>query len=119
MKRIAVPCEGGQVCAHFGHAPQFILYEVEPARRQVLREQTVNAPPHQPGMRPAWLAQQGAQVILAGGMGARAQELFAAQGIEVIVGVTDGPPRQAVDAYLQGTLRSTGEVCERHEGPCH
>jgi len=119
VKRVAVPMEAGQVCPHFGHAPQFVIFDVDPASKQVVGETVVDAPPHQPGMRPGWVAEQGANVILAGGMGSRAQELFMAAGVEVVTGVNAATPRAAAEAYARNTLESTGGVCDQHDGGCH
>jgi len=51
-------------------------------------------------------------VIIAGGMGQRALELFAAQGIVVHVGAAAETPEELVDAWLNGTLKTGGNVCD-------
>lgn len=118
MKRIAIPCEGNRVSAHFGHAPQFAFFDADPDSRQIRGAQTLDAPPHEPGALPAWIAEQGASVVLTGGMGGRAQQLFAARGIEVVVGVSAEQPRAAVEAYLRGELQTGGNVCGHDGHPC-
>ncbi len=45
-------------------------------------------PPHEPGLLPTWLQEQGADIIIAGGMGSRAQELFLGKGIHVVTGAS-------------------------------
>ncbi len=112
MKRIAVPCEGEQVSAHFGHASQFNIYDADD-NGQITNTQTLIPPAHEPGVLPAWLAQQHANVILAGGIGTRAQQLFAQHGIEVVAGVSDSDPRIAVQAYLEGTLQARDNSCSQ------
>lgn len=74
------------------------------------------APPHQPGMLPGWLAQQGAEVILAGGMGPMAVELFEQSGIAVHLGAPEEPPQNLVQAFLDGSLKLAGNVCDHPEG---
>jgi len=69
-------------------------------------------PPHEPGVLPRWLHEQGATHIIAGGMGRRAQDLFAQNGIRVIVGAPAGAPEELAAAYLAGTLVAGENVCD-------
>ena len=103
--RIAVPLVDGKLCMHFGHCERFALVDVDPTRRTITKREDVEAPPHQPGLLPPWLAERGANTIIAGGMGQRAQELFAEQGIQVVVGAPAETPEMLVEAYLAGTLQ--------------
>jgi predicted Fe-Mo cluster-binding NifX family protein len=72
----------------------------------------ITPPPHEPGLLPRWLHEQGATVIIAGGMGQRAQGLFAENGIKVVVGAPAEAPDALVRAYLDGTLKTGGNVCD-------
>lgn len=110
--KIAIPLAAGRLCPHFGHCERFALIDVDPQTRQVVRREDVAAPPHQPGLLPPWLAERGATVIIAGGMGGRARDLFAAQNIEVVVGAPAADPETIVSAYLAGTLEVGDNVCD-------
>lgn len=110
--KIAIPVADGQLCAHFGHCEQFALVEVDEARQAVLGTQWLTPPPHEPGVLPRWLHEQGANVIIAGGMGQRAQGLFAQNGIRVVVGATGGTPEQLASAYLNQTLQVGQNACD-------
>jgi len=110
--RIAIPLVGGKLSPHFGHCERFALLDVDEAGKRILGQDDVEAPPHEPGLLPAWLAKQGATVILAGGMGQRAQDLFAAQNIRVVVGVPSETPDLLVAQYLAGTLQTGGNACD-------
>ena len=66
-------------------------------------------------MLPAWLAEQGANLVLAGGMGGRAIQLFADQGVEVIVGVPQLDPESLVRAYLAGEIGAGANACDHYE----
>jgi predicted Fe-Mo cluster-binding NifX family protein len=112
MMRIAIPLADGKLTVHFGHCEQFALIDVDPEARAILERTDVEAPPHQPGLLPAWLDERRAQVIIAGGMGQRAQGLFRQRGIEVVVGAPVAPPEQLVTDYLQGQLRSGDNLCD-------
>jgi len=112
---IAVTKDNEMVGQHFGHCEHFALYDTE---SRTLSQ--VANPGHQPGFLPGFLAQKGVKVIISGGMGGRAQELFADQGIHVVVGAT-GLIKDAIDRYIKGELQSSGSVCSEHEhaGDCH
>jgi predicted Fe-Mo cluster-binding NifX family protein len=61
---------------------------------------------------PKWLQEQGADVIIAGGMGSRAQELFLGKGIHVVTGASSGDPAKVVGEYLRGELTTGANVCD-------
>lgn len=110
--RFAIPLADGRLAMHFGHCEAFALIDAEPGSDAGFRREDVPAPPHQPGLLPAWLAERGATLIIAGGMGQRALGLFAAQGIQVVMGAPAETPERLVAQYLAGTLRSGENVCD-------
>lgn len=107
-----IPLAGGQLSMHFGHCEQFALVEADPQSKEIIRTKLLDAPPHEPGLLPKWLHEQGAEVIIAGGMGQRAQQLFAQNGIQVVVGASGGDPQTLVQTYLAGTLQSGANFCD-------
>lgn len=109
---IAIPVTGGLLCTHFGHCEWFALLEVDVANRQILNSRQLAPPAHQPGTLPRWLHQQGVNLVVAGGMGRRAQDIFDAQGIGVIIGAPAGRPDEIVRSYLDGTLRPGENICD-------
>ncbi|MCK4270980.1 MAG: NifB/NifX family molybdenum-iron cluster-binding protein, partial [Methanogenium sp.] len=56
------------------------------------------------------LADHGANIVIAGGMGPKAVELFHANDIEVILGVT-GTIKNALESFITGKLESGENVC--------
>ena len=116
--RVAVASDGVMVSGHFGHCEGFTMYDFDNA--QLKRKNFVANPGHKPGYLPVFLKEQNADVIIAGGMGETAQELFAARGIEVVVGA-QGNAEDAARQFISGTLKSTGSVCREHahEGHCN
>lgn len=108
--RIAVPTAQGTLCPHFGHCEQFAIVEVED--KQILRTEYQTPPPHEPGVLPAWLHQLGVNAVISGGMGARAQQLFAQNGIQVVYGAPNLPPEEVVRSYLDGTLATGDNLCD-------
>jgi len=110
--KIAIPLAGGRLSMHFGHCEQFALVDVDESARSATGTDLVIPPPHEPGLLPRWLGELGADVIIAGGMGHRARQLFAQNGIRVVVGAPADPPDQLVAAYLNGTLQTGPNACD-------
>jgi predicted Fe-Mo cluster-binding NifX family protein len=110
--RIAIPMVNGNLSMHFGHCEKFALIDVNSEENTIIKREDIAAPPHQPGMLPPWLAERGVNVIIAGGMGQRALELFARQNIKVVVGAAAGLPEKLVESFLAGTLEVGDNVCD-------
>jgi predicted Fe-Mo cluster-binding NifX family protein len=110
--RIALPITNGELAAHFGHCDQFALIDVDPGTKTITGQSSVDAPPHSPGLLPGWLAQQGVNLVLAGGMGSRAIALFSQCGISVAVGISGGRPDELVTDYLAGRLPTGVNSCD-------
>ena len=110
--KIAIPLVAGQLSMHFGHCEEFALVDVDEQTREVSQMITLQPPAHEPGVLPCWLHQQGATVIIAGGMGQRAQQLFAENDIEVVVGAAAQMPEELVQAYVRGSLQTGDNLCD-------
>jgi predicted Fe-Mo cluster-binding NifX family protein len=106
----AVPVSEGKLCAHFGHCDQFTLIETADGK---IKSQSVHTPPpHEPGVLPKWLHDLGADVVIAGGMGSSAQDLFTKKDIKVITGAPMDPPESLVNQYLSDILITGENVCD-------
>ena len=124
MTRIAVSAEDARgldsvVSPHFGRCPYFVLVDVD--GRDVKAVSAVENPfygNHQPGQVPAFIHSQNANVMLAGGMGARAIQFFQQLGVEAATGAA-GTVQMALERYLGGELVGA-EACatseEHHHG---
>lgn len=110
--RIAVASNGTMVAGHFGHCENFNIYDVEDNR--ITAEESVANPGHKPGFLPNFLADNGVNVIISGGMGSGAIDIFNERNVEVITGA-EGDARENAEKYLAGELVSTGSVCHNHE----
>ncbi|HZK19315.1 MAG TPA: NifB/NifX family molybdenum-iron cluster-binding protein [Treponemataceae bacterium] len=112
---IAVASEGTNVTEHFGHCPVFLLFSVE--NNKIVSQESIPNPGHKPGFLPNFLADKGVNVIISGGMGGGAVDIFNQRKVEVIVGVS-GDAKTAIEAYLRGELKTTGTICHKHDVDC-
>jgi predicted Fe-Mo cluster-binding NifX family protein len=110
--RIAIPLADGKLSMHFGHCERFALIDVDPTEKKILKREDIEAPPHEPGLLPKWLAERGASTIISGGMGQRARGLFAERGIQVVVGAPADTPERLIGDHLAGTLQVGENVCD-------
>ena len=110
--RYAVPVSGGVVSPHFGHCEHFALFDVDEARKEITGKKLIPSSGHQPGLLPEWLAEQGVSVVIASGMGSRAQNLFRENCINVAINVLESDPEKAVLSYLGDTLKIGDDVCD-------
>ena len=110
--RIAIPVAQDKLCPHFGHCDQFAILDIDDSLKKVINRNDMIPPAHEPGVLPKWLHENNVSVIIAGGMGQRAQQLFAQNDIEVVIGATSGSPEELVSAYLGGTLETEDNICD-------
>lgn len=110
--KIAIPLAEGKLTSHFGHCKSFALVDVDDVQKKILKREDVDAPPHEPGLLPPWLAQRGVNMIIAGGMGQRAQQLFAQQHIRVLVGAPIETPEKLITDFLADKLQAGANICD-------
>lgn len=108
--KIAVASDKREVAGHFGHCEKFMVFEVKEG--EIIHREAVSNPGHKPGFLPNFLNDLHINVIISGGMGAAAVDIFNSHNIEVVVGAS-GDSQEAVLAYLNGDLESTGSVCHK------
>ena len=122
-KRIAVSADDSNgldsvVSPHFGRCPYYILVDLDGQEvRQVSAVANPNYGRHAPGTVPTFIQSQGADVMLAGGMGRRAIALFQQYGIQSVTGAA-GSVRHALEQYLGGELQGA-EPCSTSLGHGH
>jgi len=119
MKRIAFACEEdkgleSEMSMHFGRCPYYIMVEVEGT--DVQKVEAVANPffnGHVPGAVPEFIKNQNVNVMVAGGMGPKAIDLFQGFGIEVATGVA-GRVGNVLQAYLDGKVSGTASCGHDH-----
>jgi predicted Fe-Mo cluster-binding NifX family protein len=107
------------ISPHFGRCPCFILVDIEDGE---IESVNITDNPfytsHMPGQVPLLVQSQGADVMLAGGMGRRAVDFFHQYGIEVATGAS-GTVLNAIQDYLAGRLIGTEPCTEsQHHHNC-
>ncbi|KUK99371.1 MAG: Dinitrogenase iron-molybdenum cofactor biosynthesis protein [Parcubacteria bacterium 32_520] len=111
--KIAISTETGFVSAHFGRCPTFTIAEIE--KGKILKVEEINNPGHHPGFLPDVLAERGVNYIICGGMGNRAQMLFAEKEINPIIGVT-GKIDEIIEKFARGKLKGGESLCKPGAG---
>ena len=111
--KIAVSYENGQIFQHFGHTPQFKLYEVRDG--QITASRIVDTQGSGHGALAGFLQAAGADILICGGIGAGARAALAEAGIRLCAGV-QGPADEAAAALAAGTLEFDPEArCDHHQ----
>ncbi len=111
--KIAVATDGSTVSPHFGHCSEFTIVTVENGK--AVDSAILPNPEHQPDFLPQYLSEHGVSCIIAGGMGPRAQQHFAARGIKTVIGAS-GSVDDVVHAYLAGSLVVGESACDHGHG---
>jgi predicted Fe-Mo cluster-binding NifX family protein len=110
--RIAIPVTDGRLSPHFGHCEQFAIIDTFGNSKNIQSEEVVTTPPHQPGVLPEWLSGLNVELVIASGIGRRAQQLFRQNNIDVVVGAPHNTPKELVMQYLTGQMRCGQNVCD-------
>jgi len=107
--RVAISTDGDRVAAHFGRCEAYTLIDLSDG--EVIKQERIPNPGHQPGFLPAYLAERGVHCIVAGGMGPRAKTLFDEKQINAIVGVSCSVG-EAIEGLRQGALAGGASLCD-------
>ena len=109
--KIAVTYENGQIFQHFGHSENFKIYETE--GKNIVSAKVIGTDGAGHSALAALLNDNGINVLICGGIGNGAVAALSEAGIEVYSGA-DGEADAAVEAYLNGDLKSAGVNCDHH-----
>jgi len=110
--RFAIPVAAGKLTQHFGHCDTFTIIDTQ-TDGTITTEQSLTPPPHEPGTLPKWLGQElKTDIVLAGGIGQKAQDIMAKFGIKVVVGCEVRLPAELVADYFSDNLNSGSNACD-------
>lgn len=116
MIKIAIAAENELVSQHFGYSTHFEVFEVE--NEEILKEERVLNPGHKPGFLPNYLNDMGVKVIIAGGMGQGAVNIFNEKDITVVLGA-NGSVLETIKKYIKHELVFSGSICQEHSHHDH
>lgn len=113
--KIAIPTLEGKLCAHFGHCESFTFVEVDTEKKEILN--IVETTPEEgiSCQSASWIAAQGANVVLAGGMGGRPYTTLVQNGVDVVTGCPELDINEIVKLYLTNTLETGENTCGHDE----
>lgn len=111
--KVAISTDGNYVSAHFGRCPHFTIVDVQNGK--LAGKEVVDNPGHSPGFIPQFLHKKGVEMIVAGGMGARASGLFNELGMKAIAGIS-GSIDDTINQLLKGTLKGGESLCQPGAG---
>jgi predicted Fe-Mo cluster-binding NifX family protein len=107
---------GSQISSHFGRCPSYMLIDIE--GHEIKSLQDIENPfyyHHEPGQIPTFISEQGADVMIAGGMGQKAIGFFQRLGIEAISNAS-GTALRSLALYIMGELHGA-EPCADSKQP--
>ena len=119
IMKIVIPSADEKLCGHFGHCEYFTFVEVNSETKEILNIEK-KVPEEGISCQSAnWFASQGANVVLAGGMGGRPMAIFAQNGVKIIAGCPELGIEEVVKQYLNNTLLTGENSCGGEHHHCH
>jgi len=108
--KIAIPLAGGKLSLHFGHCEQFAVVTIKDD--EVVREEVLTPPEHQPGTYPRFLASKDVTDVIVGGIGQRAVDIFRQNGINVKTGAQLKTLSELTSDFINDSLVTGENSCD-------
>lgn len=119
IMKIAIPSKDEKLCAHFGNCESFTFVEINPETKEILNTESKVPEDGISCQSASWISEQGASIVLAGGMGMRPQMIFAQNGVKVVAGCPELPIKEVVTSYMNDTLTLGENTCNGEHHHCH
>ena len=119
IMKIVIPSAENKLCGHFGHCEYFTFVEVNPETKEIssidkkIPEEGISC------QSANWIASQGANIVLAGGMGGRPMAIFAQNGVKIVAGCPELDIEEVVTKFLNNTLVTGENACGGEHHHCH
>lgn len=113
---VAIATDNGSVSPHFGRCGEYTVFTIEDGK--IKDRKVLENPGHEPGKIPVFLSEHNVEVIIAGGMGRKAQMLFEEMGIKHILGAI-GTVDSVIEQFCDGSLSDGEDLCSGGEGHDH
>ena len=119
IMKIVIPSADEKLCGHFGHCEYFTFVEINPETKEIINIEKKVPEEGISCQSASWIATQGANVILAGGMGGRPMAIFAQNGVKVIAGCPELEIETVVNQFLNDSLALGENSCGGEHHHCH
>jgi predicted Fe-Mo cluster-binding NifX family protein len=106
----AIPVKDGLLYVHFGKAKKFMIFNTE--NKSIKSSYIIEAPQHERGKLPLWLAENNITHVITGGIGLKAIRLLEEYGIQVISGIDTGDPNNIIKKYFEEKLEKGINLCD-------
>jgi len=104
MKRVAIPVFEGQLSEHFGQCDHYEIFEIDNA---TVKNKVSEIPPKEYVTKlPEWASIEGITDIIVYRIDKRIITLFAPLRINLFVGIHIDTPRNLIEDYINGRLKS-------------
>ena len=119
IMKIVIPSADEKLCGHFGHCEYFTFVEVNSETKEILNIEKKVPEEGISCQSATCIASQGANVVLAGGMGGRPMAIFAQNGVKIVAGCPELGIEEVVKQYLNDTLLTGENSCGGEHHHCH
>ncbi len=119
IMKIVIPSAAEKLCGHFGHCEYFTFVEINPETKEIISIEKKVPEEGISCQSASWIATQGANIILAGGMGGRPMAIFAQNGVKVIAGCPELEIETVVNQFLNDSLTTGENSCGGEHHHCH
>ena len=119
IMKIAITTAEGKLCSHFGHCESFTFVDVNPDTKEILNIENKIPEEGISCQSASWISEQGANIVLAGGMGARPIAIFNQNGVKVVAGCPELEIKDVVNSFLNSTLVTGENSCGGEHSHCH
>ena len=119
IMKIVIPSADEKLCGHFGHCEYFTFVEINPETKEIINIEKKVPEEGISCQSASWIATQGANVVLAGGMGGRPMAIFAQNGVKVIAGCPELEIETVVNQFLNDSLALGEKSCGGEHHHCH
>ena len=119
IMKIVIPSADEKLCGHFGHCEYFTFVEINPKTKEIINIEKKVPEEGISCQSASWIATQGANVVLAGGMGGRPMAIFAQNGVKVIAGCPELEIETVVNQFLNDNLALGENSCGGEHHHCH
>ncbi|KJS76086.1 MAG: diguanylate cyclase [Desulfotomaculum sp. BICA1-6] len=120
--KLAMPFEQGRINQHFGRSREFVVVDVEDG---VIKDQKIVSADqlqHNHEGLAGLMRSENVNVVITGGIGAKALIALEESGLKVISGAS-GSIEEVVASFVRGELDTTKAACCNHHGEhghgCH